>query len=452
MDVVTTETILESISDGVFTVDLDWQISSFNRAAELITGIKREEAIGLRCSEVFKSNMCEHQCPLAKTLSSGVPIINQTGFIVDRNGKRIPVSISTALLKDSEGKVIGGAETFRDLSELEQLRKLRARSRFGEMASNSPAMQEVLAMLPVVAQSPSTVLVLGESGTGKEVLARTLHQSSRQKNGPFIAINCGALPDSLLESELFGYRKGAFTGADKDKVGRFALAQHGTLFLDEIGDISPAMQVKLLRVLQEQEYEPLGAIKAQKTNARIICATNRDLEKLVVEGSFRQDLYYRIHIIAITIPPLRDRREDIPLLADEFLQRFALLNNKSITGFAPEVFARFYAYRWPGNVRELENVVERAVVLCSSETVGERDLPVELAGVIHLPILKDTRFADEMAVGLDVKDARREAERTCIQEALQRNRFNVTATAAELGWHRATLHRKLKDLSIAIHN
>ena len=452
MDVVTTETILESISDGVFTVDLDWQISSFNRAAELITGIKREEAIGLRCSEVFKSNMCEHQCPLAKTLSTGAPIIKQTGFIVDLNGKRVPVSISTAVLKDSEGRVIGGAETFRDLSELEQLRKLRARSRFGEMASNSPAMQEVLAMLPVVAQSPSTVLVLGESGTGKEVLARTLHRSSRQKNGPFIAINCGALPDSLLESELFGYRKGAFTGADKDKVGRFALAQNGTLFLDEIGDISPAMQVKLLRVLQEQEYEPLGAIKVEKTNARIICATNRDLEKLVVEGNFRQDLYYRIHIIAITIPPLRDRREDIPLLADEFLQRFALLNNKSISGFAPEVFARFYAYRWPGNVRELENVVERAVVLCSSETIDERDLPVEISEASHVPIVRDSRFTVEDAIGLDVKDARRAAERTCIQEALRRNRFNVTATAAELGWHRATLHRKLKDLSIPAHD
>ncbi len=452
MDVVTTETILESISDGVFTVDLDWYISSFNRAAEQITGIKREEAIGLRCSEVFKSNMCEHQCPLAKTLSSGEPIINQTGFIVDLSGKRVPISISTALLKDSDGKIIGGAETFRDLSELEQLRKLRARSRFGEMASNSPAMQEVLAMLPVVAQSPSTVLVLGESGTGKEVLARTLHQSSRQKNGPFIAINCGALPDSLLESELFGYRKGAFTGADKDKAGRFALAQNGTLFLDEIGDISPAMQVKLLRVLQEQEYEPLGAVKSEKTNARIICATNRDLEKLVVEGSFRQDLYYRIHIIAISIPPLRDRREDIPLLADEFLQRFALLNNKSISAFAPEVFARFYAYRWPGNVRELENVVERAVVLCSSETIGERDLPTEIVQDSQGPEGRVQQVSAASGTGLDVRDARREAEKVCIIDALKHNRFNVTAAAAELGLHRATLYRKIKDLSIVVHD
>ncbi len=448
MDVVTTETILESISDGVFTVDLNWHISSFNRAAEDITGIKREQAIGLRCSEVFKSNMCEHQCPLAKTLSTGKAIINQTGFIVNLDGKRIPVSISTALLKDAQGNVIGGAETFRDLSELQELRKLRARGRFGDIASNSEAMRLVMDMLPVVAQSSSTVLVLGESGTGKEVVARTIHECSLHKDGPFIAINCGALPDTLLESELFGYRKGAFTGADKDKNGRFALAQNGTLFLDEIGDISQAMQVKLLRVLQEQEYEPLGALKSEKTNARIICATNRNLEKLVAEGTFRQDLYYRIHIIAITIPPLRERREDIPLLADEFLQRFSMLNNKNISGFSPEVFSAFYAYQWPGNVRELENVVERAVVLCSTGGIELADLPREVVHgssakhTVHIPV-------GEEEIGLldDMRGVKRIAERRYIEEALRRNDFRVSRAAKELGIHRATLYRKIKELS-----
>ena len=449
MDVVTTETILESISDGVFTVDLNWHISSFNRAAEDITGIKREQAIGLRCSEVFKSNMCEHQCPLAKTLSNGKTIINQTGFIVNLDGKRIPVSISTALLKDSQGNVIGGAETFRDLSELQELRKLRARGRFGDIASNSEAMRSVMDMLPVVAQSSSTVLVLGESGTGKEVVARTIHEYSLHKDGPFIAINCGALPDTLLESELFGYRKGAFTGADKDKNGRFALAQNGTLFLDEIGDISQAMQVKLLRVLQEQEYEPLGALKSEKTNARIICATNRNLEQLVAEGTFRQDLYYRIHIIAITIPPLRERREDIPLLADEFLQRFSMLNNKNISGFSPEVFSAFYAYQWPGNVRELENVVERAVVLCSTGGIELTDLPREVVQgssakhTVHIPVGED-----EVGLLDDMRGVKRIAERRYIEEALRRNDFRVSLAAKELGIHRATLYRKIKELSM----
>ena len=244
MDTVTTETILESINDGVFTIDTDWRITSFNRAAEHITGISRSDAIGLRCSEVFKSNMCESHCPLAETFATGKTVINQSGYIVNLSGKRVPVSVSTALLRDQNGKIIGGAETFRDLSELEQLRKLRARERFGEIVSNSESMRRIVQMVPAVAQSASTVLILGESGTGKEVLARTIHSCSGQKQGPFIAVNCGALPDTLLESELFGYRKGAFTGADKDKPGRFALARGGTLFLDEIGDISPAMQVK----------------------------------------------------------------------------------------------------------------------------------------------------------------------------------------------------------------
>ena len=315
---ITTDTILESISDGVFTIDTSFKITSFNRAAEAITGIFREDAIGLPCSEVFKSNMCENNCPLAETFKSGKAVINRNGYIVDLEGKRLPVSVSSALLRDREGHIIGGAETFRDLREIEQLKQLRARERYGEMETNSEAMRKVLSMVPVVAPSSATLLILGESGTGKEVLARTIHQSSNQKEGPFIAVNCGALPDTLLESELFGYRKGAFTGADQDKPGRFALATGGTLFLDEIGDISEAMQIKLLRVLQEKQYEPLGSRKSEKSDARIICATNRDLEALVKKGTFRQDLYYRINIIALTIPPLRERKEDIPLLANQF--------------------------------------------------------------------------------------------------------------------------------------
>ncbi len=283
---ITNDTILESISDGVFTIDNDWRITSFNRAAEQITQINRTDAIGLRCYEVFKSNLCEGSCPLKETFEKKKPVINRLGYIVNLEGQRIPVSISTALLKDDNGNIIGGAETFRDLREIEQLRKLRARQRVGNIQSNSEAMQKVLAMVQPVAQSNSNVLILGESGTGKEVLARTIHQSSHQKNGPFVAVNCASLPDTLLESELFGYKKGAFTGAQSDKLGRFALAEGGTLVLDEIGDISQAMQVKLLRVLQEKQYEPLGSTSSVKTDARIIAATNRDLEKLVKQGKF----------------------------------------------------------------------------------------------------------------------------------------------------------------------
>lgn len=451
MDIVTTETILESISDGVFTIDTDWRITSFNRAAESITGISRDDAIGLRCSEVFKSNMCEERCPLAETFSTGKTVINQSGYIVNLQGKRVPVSVSTALLKDAEGHVIGGAETFRDLSELEQLRKLRARERFGTIVSNSESMRKIVQMVPAVAQSTSTVLVLGESGTGKEVLARTIHGCSAQKHGPFIAVNCGALPDTLLESELFGYRKGAFTGADRDKPGRFALARGGTLFLDEIGDISPAMQVKLLRVLQEKQFEALGGREVEKTDARIVCATNRDLEKLVRQGKFRQDLYYRIHIIAMTIPPLRERREDIPLLADQFLHRFSMLNNKTIEGFSPKVYARFYTYGWPGNIRELENAVERAVVLCQNEMITLDDLPWEIAhGEVSLNQVPDIRLAEGDSHSHDVRQAREDAERQVIVDALERNHGKVSSAAYALGMHRATLYRKMKALAIEL--
>ncbi|MEA5032246.1 MAG: sigma 54-interacting transcriptional regulator [Sphaerochaeta sp.] len=453
MDIVTTETILESINDGVFTIDNDWLITSFNRAAEQITGISRTDAIGLRCSEVFKSNMCEGRCPLAETFSTGKTVINQSGYIVNLAGKRVPVSVSTALLKDSEGKVIGGAETFRDLSELEQLRKLRARERFGTIVSNSESMRKILSMVPAVAQSTSTVLVLGESGTGKEVLARAIHGCSTQKHGPFIAVNCGALPDTLLESELFGYRKGAFTGADRDKPGRFALARGGTLFLDEIGDISQAMQVKLLRVLQERQFEPLGGRETEKTDARIICATNRNLEELVAQGTFRQDLYYRIHIIAMTIPPLRERREDIPLLADQFLQRFSVLNNKNLDRFSAEAYGRFYAYGWPGNIRELENAVERAVVLCQGDEITLDDLPAEISRS-HTDALQaegqSPKQADGTGVRTDVHSAKEEVERQCIVDALMRHDMRVSEAAVELGMHRATLYRKIQALSIGL--
>ncbi|MDD3366369.1 MAG: sigma 54-interacting transcriptional regulator [Sphaerochaetaceae bacterium] len=446
MDTITTETILESISDGVFTIDRSWRITSFNKAAERITGLSREDAIGLRCSEVFKSNMCEGKCPLAETFATGKPIINQNGYIVNLAGKRAPVSVSTALLKNKEGEVIGGVETFRDLSEIEQLRKLRARNRFGDIETNSEAMRSVLTMVPAVAQSSSTVLILGESGTGKEVLARTIHSCSTQKKGPFIAVNCGALPDTLLESELFGYHKGAFTGATQDKLGRFALARGGTLFLDEIGDISMAMQVKLLRVLQEKQFEPLGSQETEKTDARIMCATNRDLEALVEQGKFRKDLYYRIHIIAMTIPPLRERKEDIPLLADQFLKRYNMLNNKNIAGFSSAVYAQFYAYMWPGNIRELENVVERAVVLCQTEQITVADIPFEVA---HAAPLEETEKVPTTTVSI-MREAKESTEREYIIQALQRNGRRVAEAAKELGMHRSTLYRKMEALDIDV--
>ncbi|MBD3180461.1 MAG: PAS domain-containing protein, partial [Candidatus Latescibacteria bacterium] len=312
--------ILDSIVDGVFTVDLNWRITYFNAAAERITGIPSEEAVGRLCAEIFKADVCEGACVMKRTMDTGEPISNETVKIIRSDGKTLRVSVSTALLKDKEGNVVGGVETFRDLSTEFELRKKLTRSySFEDIVSKNHRMQELFDILPDLAESDSTVLIEGESGTGKELFARAIHSLSYQREGPMVTVNCGALPDTLLESELFGYRKGAFTDARRDKPGRFAMAEGGTIFLDEIGEISPAMQVRLLRVLQDGVYEPLGSNQPVHSDVRVIAATNSSLEDLVEEGKFRKDLYYRINVVSMNIPPLRERRDDIPLLADHFI-------------------------------------------------------------------------------------------------------------------------------------
>jgi PAS domain S-box-containing protein len=435
-----TDAILESISDGVFTVSLDWLITSFNRAAEEITGVPREEALGRPCCEVFRSSMCESECALRQTLASGRPIVGKAGYIVDAEGARIPISLSTAVLRDAEGRVIGGAETFRDLSEVEALRReLEAKHRVGDLVSRSPIMQKIFEVLPAIAASPSTVLILGETGTGKELIARTIHSLSPRAGGPFVAVNCGALPDTLLESELFGYRAGAFTGADHDKPGRFALAGGGTLFLDEIGEVSPALQVRLLRVLQDQVYEPLGSTRSETADARIVVATNKDLAEQVRRGAFREDLYYRINVVSVELPPLRRRQEDIPLLVDQFIERFNHVQGKSVLGIAPEALALLMAHDWPGNIRELANVIERSFILCGDGVIDIPHLPGEIAARGGAG-----GASSGMRRARDLLDAR------AIRAALERNGFNRQAAAADLGIHKSTLFRKMKRLGIPL--
>jgi PAS domain S-box-containing protein len=440
-----TSIILDSIADGVFTVDLDWRINSFNRAAELITGISREEALGRHCWEVFRANICEKQCALRQTIETGKRIVNQSIYIVASDGNRIPVSISTAILKDESGQIIGGVETFRDLSLVEELRKeLTGRHTFFDIVSKSKEMHRLFVILEQVAQSDSTVLLQGKSGTGKELFARAIHSLSARSKGPLVIVNLGALPDSLIESELFGHKAGAFTGARVDRIGRIGAAEGGTLFLDEIGDLSPHLQVRLLRVLQEKTYEQLGSNKTIHANIRIVAATNKDLNALVKKGSFREDLYYRINVVKLTLPPLRERREDIPLLVDHFLRRFNSLSGKEITGVSQEVLVSLMAYDFPGNVRELENIIEHATVLCRRELIEIQHLPDYLQPALPL---KETGTQESVS-SKRVKWA--DLERGFLLQVLRDNNWNRQEAARELGIGRQTLWRKIKRLNIQL--
>jgi len=428
--------ILDSIADGVFTVDEEWRITSFNRAAEEITGIPRAEAVGRQCCDVFKASICESDCALKHTLETGQQTINKAVYILTADGERIPISISTALLIDGKGQTIGGVETFRDLSVVEDLRKEIARKfTFADIISKNHKMQELFDILPEIAESDSTILIEGESGTGKELFARAIHNLSRRKRKPMITVNCGALPDTLLESELFGYKAGAFTDAKKDKPGRFALAEGGTLFLDEIGDVSPALQIRLLRVLQEKLYEPLGSTRSTEANVRIVAATNKNLSDLVAKGNFRQDLYYRVNVVKLALPPLRKRMEDIPLLVDHLVARFNRLRGKEITGVSPEVLTILMNHDFPGNVRELENVIEHAFVLCRGNIILPAHLPQNLRPEFDKIVTSSVTNLEEV-------------EAHFIRDCLQRNGWNRTAAAQDLGFHKTTLWRKMKRFHI----
>ncbi|MBN1341350.1 MAG: sigma 54-interacting transcriptional regulator [Phycisphaerae bacterium] len=428
--------ILDSIADGVFTVDEHWRITSFNRAAEETTGVSRDEAIGRRCCDVFRANICESSCALRRAIRGGKPVVNRRVTITNAQGQQVPVNVSASPLIDERGKVIGGVETFRDLTVVERLRREITRQHsFSDIISRNHLMGRLFDILPEVAASDSTVLIEGESGTGKELFARAIHNLSLRKHKSFVAVNCGALPDTLLESELFGYEAGAFTDAKKSKQGRFALANGGTIFLDEIGDISPALQVRLLRVLQERQYEPLGATETVKADVRVVAATNKDIEALCRTGDFRLDLYYRIKVVGLSLPPLRDRKEDIPLLAEHFVSRFNALRGKSIEGVDEAAMRCLMHHDWPGNVRELENAIEHAFVLCSDGLIQPHHLPKHLHP-------SELRIAGD---GLSLADA----EARLILEALERNDWRRGATAKELDIDASTLWRKMKRLKLS---
>jgi PAS domain S-box-containing protein len=433
-----TNIILDSIADGVFTVDESMRITYFNRAAERITGVARQQAIGQYCFDVLKSNICEKNCALRCSFQAETEVVDRHVNILRYDGKQIPVSISTAVLRDETGKKIGGVETFRDLSSVEELKKeIKCAYTLEDIISKNHRIQQIFDILPHIAESESTVLIEGPSGSGKELFARAIHNLSLRNKGPFIAINCGALPDTLLESELFGYVKGAFTDAKKDKPGRFALAKQGSIFLDEVESLSPAMQVKLLRVLQEREFEPLGATAPAKADVRVLAATRENLSALVEKGTFRDDLFFRLNVVKLVLPPLKERREDIPLLIEYFIERFNRKMDRAIDGVSDEVIERLMHYDFPGNVRELENIIEHAFVMCRGEKIQLQHLPPEISqnkSNTRRSTLKTTPLQD--------------AEREKILQALGKHHWNKIETAKELGVHRATLYRKMEKYDL----
>lgn len=429
------ELILDSLHEGVFTVDLDRRITSFNRAAETITGIPRDQAIGRFCFEVFRADVCETGCMLRRTLETQVPIQDMPVRIFRADKRQIPIKASTTLLRDRNGRVVGGVETFRDVSEINELQKaVRRQHSFEDIVSKNPRMMKIFALLPQVAQSGSTVLIEGASGTGKELVARAIHNHSPHREGPFVAVNCGALPDTLIESELFGYSAGAFTDARRDKPGRFAMAQNGTIFLDEIGDISPAVQVRLLRVLQQKVYEPLGSVRAVATNARVIAATHRHLEEMVKSEKFREDLFFRINVFRISLPPLSERKEDIPLLVDHFIERFNRQKGRQVAEVSRNAMQALMAHDWPGNVRELENVIEHGFILCREDLIRLEDLPIHMLAAA----------ASSGEGGRTLKDI----EKAAILQELSRQNGKKMPAARELGIDKNTLRRKMIRLGI----
>lgn len=433
--------ILDSIADGVFTVDRNWRITSFNRAAEEITGWAREDAMGKSCSDIFHSSICGKSCAIAESLYKGAPVANRSITIRNSAGEKIPISISAAPLTDHEGNIIGGVETFRDLTAITTLRQqLSQKYTFDAIISKSASMQRLFSILPDIARSPSTVLILGESGTGKELVARALFNASERKEKPFVVVNCAALPETLLESELFGYKAGAFTDARKDKIGRFAAAEGGTLFLDEIGDIPGSVQVKLLRVLQEKVYEPLGSNAPVKADVRIITATNRDLQALVKEGSFRDDLFYRLNVVKISLPPLRERKEDIPLLIEHFIKKYAAQQGKDIVGIANGALALLMRYDFPGNIRELENIIEYSFILCEGGYIQPQHLPEPFAAGNE-----ETPVAARDTGPMSLEDIEKQA----IMLSLEKNRWRKMTTCRELGISKDTLRRKIERYGLA---
>lgn len=429
------EGLFDSVPVGVFAVDGELRVIAANEAALKALDLPRHRVLGKRCCHVFRGTGCGDGCPLRQSMDSGEPIMNLRTRIKDSLGRPVPISLSTSVLKDQDGSAVGGVATFFDLNRGKNPEKaLDSHRPFQEIVTGDPGMRQLFEVLPTISRSDSSVLVAGETGTGKNLLAKTIHKLSARVDHPFVTVNCAALPESLLESELFGYRAGAFTGAVRDKPGRFAAAQGGTLFLDEIGELPAAAQAKLLRVLEDAIVTRLGSHQGIKVDTRVVAATNRDLDAEAATGTFRQDLLFRLNTHIVTVPPLRERLSDVPILAVHFLGLVCEKFGVRARTLAPETLKRLQAHPWSrNNVRELRNVIERLVIAGTDDVITPDLLPKGIGDGTTEAVTTGLGGASMALPGGSLKDQKIAAERQIVLTALERNDWHITKTAAQLG-------------------
>ena len=427
------DTLFEHLPKGSFTIDTQWRIRAFNKAAEQMTGFQRDEALGRHCWEIFRSDSCRRQCPMRQALDRRQPEMDRQVFAVTRSGLQQTLSVNISLLKNGQGDIIGAIETFHPAGG-DRPSLFSAPGRLQGIIGNSPPMRALFARLPDLAASAANALICGESGTGKELIARTLHELSPNHNAPFVAVNCAALAETLIEAELFGHEKGAFTGAEQSRPGRFELVGKGTLLLDEIGELKPDLQVKLLRVIEQRSFERVGGTRPIKFEARLVAATHQDMAQAIKNKRFREDLYYRLRTVTLTLPPLRRRVEDIALLVDHFIKKFNAKTGKRVRSLDPKVMQRLMAYQWPGNVRELERCIEHAFVFVKGPVIFQR----------HLPDLDEFESQARMPDPLPPKQMEPSDEKGMLAWALAQTGGRRQAASRLLGISRTSMWRRMK--------
>lgn len=432
---INTDNILNSLSEGLLAHDLNRKIFYFSDKAVELTGLAREDVIGKDCHDVFTGGMCGENCSFCNNVSADLRPMTYSVSFLNELGQKKECDLSVMPLRDEYRKVFGVAASFKDKSELNIL-KMRNKdlNSFMGIIGNDKSMLEIFQQIKDVADYDFPVHIYGETGTGKELVAAAIHNESPRKNRPFVPVNCGALPESLIESELFGHVRGAFSGAVKDKKGRFELAEGGTIFLDEIGELSKDIQVKLLRFLQEGTFEKVGGEKTITADVRVISATNRELKKEIETGNFREDFYYRLNVIPVNLPALWEKKNDIPLLISHFCNKISERINKKIPDFSKQAISKMMMYNWPGNVRELENAVQYSIVRSRGETILPEHLPMELG---------NSFVVQNAGNGQPKKSPAKRLTNESVEAALKEAGGNKSRAAKLLGVGRATLYRFL---------